>query len=115
MSASPQEIGNGSFLLSSLCPSTGSLLPNDQRRLMSAATSAATVDSVSFHFDLPRLAPYSARSFMKILVCDPISPKAIALLQQRPEFEVTVLSERLAEPELIARTKDAVALVVRSE
>jgi D-3-phosphoglycerate dehydrogenase len=52
---------------------------------------------------------------MKILVCDPISPKAIALLQQRPEFEVTVLAERLSETDLIPRTKDAVALVIRSE
>jgi hypothetical protein len=32
---------------------------------------------------------------MKIVVCDPISPKGIALLQQRPEFQVVVLPERL--------------------
>jgi hypothetical protein len=32
---------------------------------------------------------------MKIAVCDPISPKGIALLQQRPEFQVVVLPERL--------------------
>ena len=52
---------------------------------------------------------------MKVLVCDPISPKGIALLRQRPEFEVAVLSERLAEAELLPLVKDAVALVVRSE
>ena len=34
---------------------------------------------------------------MKILVCDPVSPKGIAVLQQRPEFEVVVLPERLPE------------------
>ena len=52
---------------------------------------------------------------MKILVCDPVSPKAIALLQQRPEFDVTVLPERLNESELTDRVKDVIALVVRSE
>src|SRR5258708_14808717 len=52
---------------------------------------------------------------MKILVCDPISPKGIALLQQRPEFQVIVLEKRLAEAELLSVVKDAVALLVRSE
>src|SRR5262245_31688964 len=52
---------------------------------------------------------------MKILVCDPISPKGIALLQQRPEFEVVVLPKRLAEAELLPVVGDAVAMVVRSE
>ena len=52
---------------------------------------------------------------MKILVCDPVSPKGIALLPQRPEFEITVLQERLGEAELMTRVKDVVALVVRSE
>jgi len=52
---------------------------------------------------------------MKILVCDPISPKGIALLQQRPEFEVVVLPKRLAEAELLPVVDDAVAMVVRSE
>jgi D-3-phosphoglycerate dehydrogenase / 2-oxoglutarate reductase len=52
---------------------------------------------------------------MKIVVCDPISPKGIALLQQRPEFQVTVLPKRLAEAELLPVVSDAVALVVRSE
>jgi len=52
---------------------------------------------------------------MKILVCDPISPKGIALLQQRPEFEVVVLPKRLSEAELIPLVGDAVAMVVRSE
>ncbi|HEY5298359.1 MAG TPA: phosphoglycerate dehydrogenase [Verrucomicrobiae bacterium] len=52
---------------------------------------------------------------MKIVVCDPISPKGIALLQQRPEFQVVVLPKRLPEAELIPVVADAVALVVRSE
>jgi len=52
---------------------------------------------------------------MKILVCDPVSPKGIALLQQRPEFEVVVLPERLREAELLPFVKDVVAMVVRSE
>ncbi len=52
---------------------------------------------------------------MKIVVCDPISPKGIALLQQRPEFEVVVLPKRLPEPELLPLVADAVALLVRSE
>ncbi len=56
-----------------------------------------------------------AFNFMKVLVCDPISPKGIALLQQRPEFEVTVLSKRLSEAELIPIVSDVVAMVVRSE
>jgi D-3-phosphoglycerate dehydrogenase / 2-oxoglutarate reductase len=52
---------------------------------------------------------------MKIVVCDPISPKGIALLQSRPEFNVVVLPKRLAEAELIPLMADATALVVRSE
>ena len=52
---------------------------------------------------------------MKILVCDPVSPKGIALLQQRPEFEVVVLDKRLSEAELLPIVKDVVAMVVRSE
>ena len=52
---------------------------------------------------------------MKIIICDPISPKGIALLQQRPEFEVVVLSNRLSEEELLPVVADATALVVRSE
>ena len=52
---------------------------------------------------------------MKIVVCDPISPKGIALLQQRPEFQVVVLPKRLAEAELLPLVADATALVVRSE
>lgn len=52
---------------------------------------------------------------MKVLVCDPISPKGIALLQQRPEFQVTVLPKRLSEAELLPLASDAVAMVVRSE
>jgi D-3-phosphoglycerate dehydrogenase len=52
---------------------------------------------------------------MKVMVCDPISPKGIALLQQRPEFQVTVLPKRLPEAELLPLVADVVALVVRSE
>src|SRR2546425_11409103 len=52
---------------------------------------------------------------MNVLICDPISPKGIALLQQRPEFRVRVLEKRLSEVELVPLVGDAVALVVRSE
>src|SRR4051812_45816668 len=52
---------------------------------------------------------------MKVLVCDPISPKGITLLQQRPEFQVTVLPKRLSEAELLPLVSDAVAMLVRSE
>src|ERR1017187_2483915 len=52
---------------------------------------------------------------MKILVCDPISPKGIELLQQRPEFQVTVLPKRLSEAELLPIVGDVVAMIVRSE
>src|SRR5215475_10395380 len=52
---------------------------------------------------------------MKILVCDPVSAKGIALLQQRPEFEVVVLPKRLSEAELLPVVKDVTAMVVRSE
>jgi D-3-phosphoglycerate dehydrogenase len=52
---------------------------------------------------------------MKILVCDPVSPKGIALLEQRPEFKVVVLPKRLSEAELLPLVQDATALVVRSE
>src|SRR2546428_428574 len=52
---------------------------------------------------------------MKVLVCDPISPKGIALLQQRPEFQVEVLPKRLPEAELLPMVKDVAAMVVRSE
>ncbi len=52
---------------------------------------------------------------MKILVCDPISPRGIALLQERPEFKVVVLPKRLNEAELLPLVADAAAMVVRSE
>ena len=58
---------------------------------------------------------YTPALFMKILVCDPVSPKGIALLQQRPEFEVVVLPKRLSEAELLPVVADVVAMVVRSE
>jgi D-3-phosphoglycerate dehydrogenase len=52
---------------------------------------------------------------MNVLVCDPISPKGIALLQQRPEFKVTVLKQKTPEAELLTMVKDVHAMVVRSE
>ena len=52
---------------------------------------------------------------MKILICDPISPKGIALFKERPEFEVTVLDKRLSEGELVPLVGDVEAMVVRSE
>ncbi|MDB6025589.1 MAG: D-3-phosphoglycerate dehydrogenase [Verrucomicrobiales bacterium] len=52
---------------------------------------------------------------MNVLICDPISPKGIALFQQRPEFKVTVLDKPLKEAELILIMADVEAMVVRSE
>jgi D-3-phosphoglycerate dehydrogenase len=52
---------------------------------------------------------------MHILVCDPVSPKGIDLLKERPEFKVTVLKERLAEAALLPVVADVDAMVVRSE
>jgi D-3-phosphoglycerate dehydrogenase len=52
---------------------------------------------------------------MNILVCDPISPKGIALLQQRSEFKVSVLNRKHTEEELIHLVGEMNALVVRSE
>ncbi len=52
---------------------------------------------------------------MKIIVCDPISPKGVALLKEQPEFEVMVLDKRHGEEELLSVVADASALVVRSE
>ena len=66
-------------------------------------------------FDLRSALPYIRALIMKILVCDPVSPKGIAVLQQRPEFEVVVLPKRLSEAELLPVVKDVVAMVVRSE
>ena len=52
---------------------------------------------------------------MNVLICDPISPKGIALFQQRPEFKTTVLEKRLSEEELLQVVGEAEAIVVRSE
>ncbi len=52
---------------------------------------------------------------MKILICDPISLKGIALFKGRPEFQVTVLDKRLSEAELLPLVGDVEAMVVRSE
>jgi D-3-phosphoglycerate dehydrogenase len=52
---------------------------------------------------------------MNILVCDPVSPKGIALLQQQPEFKVSVLPRKHTEAELGPLVGEMTALVVRSE
>ncbi len=52
---------------------------------------------------------------MNIMICDPISPKGIALFQQCMKFNVTVLKQRLSEAELLPLVKDVEAMVVRSE
>jgi D-3-phosphoglycerate dehydrogenase / 2-oxoglutarate reductase len=57
----------------------------------------------------------SPACFMKILVCDPVSPKGIGLLQQRPEFSVVVLNRRHSEEELLPLVAEVEALVIRSE
>src|SRR5256714_4662254 len=52
---------------------------------------------------------------MNVMICDPISPKGVALLQQQPEFKMTVLEKRLAEAELLPLMGEVAAMVVRSE
>ncbi len=52
---------------------------------------------------------------MNVLICDPISPKGIALFRARPEFKVTVLDKRLSEAELLPLVGEVEAMVVRSE
>lgn len=52
---------------------------------------------------------------MNVLICDPISPKGIALFKARPEFKVTVLDKRLSEADLLPIVAEADAVVVRSE
>ncbi|HVY71963.1 MAG TPA: phosphoglycerate dehydrogenase [Verrucomicrobiae bacterium] len=52
---------------------------------------------------------------MNVMICDPISPKGIALFQQRPEFKVTVLEKRLSEADLLPLVAEVEAMVVRSE
>ncbi|HOX03271.1 MAG TPA: phosphoglycerate dehydrogenase [Candidatus Paceibacterota bacterium] len=52
---------------------------------------------------------------MKILVCDPVSAKGIALLQQQPKLKVTVLPRKHSEEELLPLVRDMSALVIRSE
>jgi D-3-phosphoglycerate dehydrogenase len=49
------------------------------------------------------------------MICDPISPKGIALFQQCPQFKVNVLKQRLPEAELLPLVADVEAMVVRSE
>lgn len=52
---------------------------------------------------------------MKVLVCDPVSPRGVALFEQRPEFAVTVLPKRHTEAELLPLVADVDAILVRSE
>ena len=52
---------------------------------------------------------------MNVLICDPISPKGIALFQKQPKFKVTVLKQRLPEAELLPLVSEVEAMVVRSE
>jgi D-3-phosphoglycerate dehydrogenase / 2-oxoglutarate reductase len=52
---------------------------------------------------------------MNVLICDPISPKGIALFQAQTDFYVKVLDKRLPEPDLLPVVKDVHAIVVRSE
>ena len=52
---------------------------------------------------------------MNVMICDPISPKGIALFEQQSEFKVIVLPKRLSEPELLPLVSDVEAMVVRSE
>jgi D-3-phosphoglycerate dehydrogenase len=52
---------------------------------------------------------------MNILVCDPVAPKGISLLQQHPEFKVTVLDRKHSEAELLPLVANVHAIVVRSE
>ncbi len=52
---------------------------------------------------------------MNVLICDPISPKGIALFQQETRFKVTVLEKRLSEAELLPLVAETEAIVVRSE
>src|SRR3984885_3951079 len=52
---------------------------------------------------------------MNIMICDPISPKGIALFEQCAQFKVTVLKTRVPEAELLPMVADVEAMVVRSE
>src|SRR3954470_12763166 len=53
--------------------------------------------------------------FMKVMICDPISPKGIELFKQQPGLDVVVLDKRLKEEELIPLIGDVEAMIVRSE
>ncbi len=74
-------------------------------------------DGVKFPWQFPEAFLDCAGRFeiMNVMICDPISPKGIALLRQCPEFQVTVLEKRLTEAELLPLVKDVDAMVVRSE
>lgn len=81
------------------------------RGLQAARDFRVVGNLLTFPEGLPTLRDY----FMNVLVCDPISPKGIALLQKRPEFTVTVLKQKMPEADLLPLVKDAQAIVVRSE
>ena len=51
---------------------------------------------------------------MKILVCDNVSPRGVAVFQAHSEFEVVVL-DKMSEDEFITHVGDAAAIVVRSQ
>jgi D-3-phosphoglycerate dehydrogenase / 2-oxoglutarate reductase len=52
---------------------------------------------------------------MNILICDPVSPKGIALLQEQSAFKVSVLNRKHTEEELLPLVAEINAIVVRSE
>src|SRR5687767_11922341 len=96
------------------------------RRKISSSLLLASPDSRSFVFIRGFLPPILVDVWgggshhhrplsMKVLVCDPVSPKGVALLKQCKEFEVVVLEKRLKEDELLPIVKDVAAMVVRSE
>jgi len=51
---------------------------------------------------------------MNVLICDPISPKGVALLQQRSEFKVAVLEKRLSEAELLPLVRDVIGVSMKT-
>ena len=52
---------------------------------------------------------------MKVLICDPISPRGIDLFREQKQLQVEVLGKRIPEAELLPLVRDVTALVVRSE
>lgn len=52
---------------------------------------------------------------MNILVCDNVSPKGVAIFEQHPEFQVTLLEKKCTEEEFMALVGEVHAIVVRSQ